>query len=570
LIKNGNGTLTLSAANIYTGATAVNLGTLALNGGSLGGTAVSVGNATVTATTGNATLQVDGNYAAAGSLILKGGDGTATGQGTLSMVDGTINTFTLSSAATGTVFTMGSATASTSSFLNLEVGATADSIVITTGKLSVLGGVTINITGLGGLTGAQQTLISAGNNSVANFALGNFTLNTSGNFGGYTVSLANDSSTAGKKLFLNETANAAPITAYWKGTNGDGNWNSFTGGNANISNFTIDAGGATNANGALAGTTNVVFNATGASNFASTILGADTTINSLTFNGIASSSVSIGGTNVLTINASNANGNPAGNGITVASGSGNHTLSTKVALGADQTWTVTDASTTLTASNQISGGFALTKAGAGTLILSGASNYTGATNVSSGKVIVSGSLNGTTAVNVASGATLASGSSGGAITTGTVSGDAVDVAGILSPGDSSLAAITLTLATGTKLNFESGSALRLDLAAAGSSDSVIFGGSAGDWLSGSGNAMLTLNGPIDYASTYLVFQNVSTLGFTFANITGYDSANWTATFASTGNDYVLTFAAVPEPISPVSLLGGLGMLIGLRRLRRRR
>jgi autotransporter-associated beta strand protein len=215
-------------------------------------------------------------------------------------------------------------------------------------------------------------------------------------------------------------------------------------------------------------------------------------------------------------------------------------------------------------------GGALVKGGAGTLILSNINTYNGATTISGGEVVVSGSLNGTTAVNVASGATLASGATGGAITTGAVSGNSVDVAGTLSPGDTALAPITLTLSAGTKLNFESGSVLRLDVAPNGSSDSVIFGGSAGDWLSGSGNATLSLHGVINYSSTYVVFQNVSTPGFAFAGVTGYDSSNWTPTFAMSGNDYVLSFAAIPEPGSAVSLAGGVAMLLGLQKRRRRK
>jgi len=571
LTKNGAGVLTLSANNSYTGLTAVNLGTLALNNGSIPANSslnntLTIGSATVTSTAGNATLLIVGNSTIGAPLSIRGGDGVTTGQGTLSLVDGTSNTLTLST----TGLTIGNATAGTSSVLDMEVGSTADSIVISSDRLRVNGNVTLNITGIGGLNGVQQTLMSSNIASNASFAVTNFTLNTSGNFSGYVVSLSSDSATTGKHLFLDEVANAAPTTAYWKGTNGDGVWSSFTGGNADISNFATDAGGATNANGALASTTNVVFTATGATNFTNTTLGADTTINSLTFNGTATSPVGIGGNNTLTIEASNANGNTAGNGITAASGSGNYTLSTKIALGADQTWTVTDASSTLTASNQISGAFALTKAGAGTLVLSGPSTYTGATNVNSGKVIVSGSLNGTTNVEVASGATLASGASGGSITTGATSGTAIDVAGILSPGDTNIAPIHLALAVGTKLNFESGSTLRLDVASAGSSDSVIFDGTASDWLSGSGNVTLALNGTIDYSSTYVVFQNVSTPGFAFAGITGYDTTNWKANITQVGDNYDLSFSVIPEPGSLVSLLGGVGLLLGLQRRPRRR
>lgn len=62
---------------------------------------------------------------------------------------------------------------------------------------------------------------------------------------------------------------------------------------------------------------------------------------------------------------------------------------------------------------------------------------------------------------------------------------------------------------------------------------------------------------------------MTTDGFAFANITGYDAVNYTANFADAGSSYQVNFVAVPEPGSAVSLLGGLGMVVALRRMRRR-
>ena len=66
------------------------------------------------------------------------------------------------------------------------------------------------------------------------------------------------------------------------------------------------------------------------------------------------------------------------------------TISSNITLGANQTWTANSGGSTgtaaLTVSGQISGGFGITKAGNGTLTLSGSNSYTGATTVSAGVV----------------------------------------------------------------------------------------------------------------------------------------------------------------------------------------
>ena len=64
-------------------------------------------------------------------------------------------------------------------------------------------------------------------------------------------------------------------------------------------------------------------------------------------------------------------------------------------------------------------------------------------------------------------------------------------------------------------------------------------------------------------------QNVTTAGCTPASITGDDSADYTANFAQVGGNYQISFTAVPELGAVVSLLGGLGMLLGLNPFRRR-
>jgi len=246
-------------------------------------------------------------------------------------------------------------------------------------------------------------------------------------------------------------------------------------------------------------------------------------------------------------------------------------ISVPITLNNNLAMTVTKAANTLTLGGAIDGsGKSVTKTGAGALVLSGANTYTGTTTVSNGTAIVSGSLSGTTSVSVAAGAILASCPTGSIVT---AAAGNVSVTGNLAPGGSTVGAgagtLNLSLGTGGKLNFAPASTLLFGLGT--TSDLVAFN-TGGDWLSGSGNATLQLDVTLvgfNYANTYTVFNNVTTDGFTFANIAGYDTVNYTANFFDAGDSYQLSFVAVPEPGSLVSLLGGLGMLVGLRRMRRR-
>jgi autotransporter-associated beta strand protein len=108
------------------------------------------------------------------------------------------------------------------------------------------------------------------------------------------------------------------------------------------------------------------------------------------------------------------------------SGTG-HVISSLVALEADKTFNLGNASR-LGISSAISGGFGLTKTGAGILELSGTSGYSGPTLVSAGSLLVNGQLD-TSAVTVQSGGLLG----GSGVLNGGVT---VQAGGTFSPGNS--------------------------------------------------------------------------------------------------------------------------------------
>ena len=121
----------------------------------------------------------------------------------------------------------------------------------------------------------------------------------------------------------------------------------------------------------------VYFAVPGASNLATT-LGQDFQIQGLVLTATASSPMSIGGSNTLTLGSG---------GITLNYGSGGGTISTAVALGTSQTWT-NDSTNPLSISGPVSGGYGLTVAGSGVVILSGSDSYSGTTTISGGTLVI--------------------------------------------------------------------------------------------------------------------------------------------------------------------------------------
>ncbi|UAY51599.1 autotransporter-associated beta strand repeat-containing protein [Ferruginibacter albus] len=224
-----------------------------------------------------------------------------------------------------------------------------------------------------------------------------------------------------------------------------------------------------------------------------------------------------------------------------------------------------------TESNVIANGFAansivtsstntFTKIGTGTITLSGANTYSGATTVSNGALLITGSTNASSAITVAAGATLG----GTGAPTGTVS-----LSGNVAPGTS--AGTNGTLSTG---------ALTINAASTYNFDITNVSGTAGtNWdyvnssgaitvnsTSGSPCTIYVVGNPTGFSScsnyTWKIGTGISISGFSankfFINTTGF-STSFGGTFSITqsGNDINLVYtAALATPTVSVSLTTG--------------
>ncbi|MEA3211482.1 MAG: fibronectin-binding autotransporter adhesin [Chthoniobacter sp.] len=270
-----------------------------------------------------------------------------------------------------------------------------------------------------------------------------------------------------------------------------------------------------------------------------------------------------------------------------ASGSGavNFTSATALTLSGTNTARALTLSGTSTLTNSLaaalvdngSGATSLIKSGAGTWAVSGTNSYTGPTNVTAGTLLINGVQGSATgAVTVSSGATLGgTGVIGGATT--------VQNGGSLKPGASAgLLTFTNNLTLGgnaTNTTFELQGTAR---GTAGGYDAIDLGASS--TLTYAGILTLDISSTLPNGTYDLFkFTNASTGDFfnvTLAGSGGYSgsltntSGVWTGdsqgqnfTFTQATGDLVI--GVVPEPGALVSLLGGLGALLGFRRARRR-
>jgi autotransporter-associated beta strand protein len=275
--------------------------------------------------------------------------------------------------------------------------------------------------------------------------------------------------------------------------------------------------------------------------------------------------------------------------------SNTQTISSNIVLGGSQTWSVTNSSGLLAVSGVISGSQALTTNGAGTLTLSGANSYSGATTVSAGTATLtgSGSFASSPTVTVAAGATLnVAGVTGGAnfaggsfalaagqtlAGSGTVSGSmVVQSTAAVSPGTGT-ARSTLTVGTTT---IQAGSFFDVDIGSFTNLSDIDVLNIVGALTTNSLSTIRVHNQagttPTDQLTRNYTIA-LTTTGVTLAGVPSISATGFAAgdsfslSTANGGRNLVLSYVPVPEPAAVLAVFAaGLGLFQGARRLRRPR
>ncbi len=372
IAKSGLGTLVLNAANSYTGGTTVSAGTLtvAANGG-LGTGNAAVNAATLRIGTGGTTGDIAGNVALGGGALVfdRSSDLTYAGSvtGTGSLAKNSAGALTLTGAASWTGPTTVNAGA-------LLLDHTANNSAKLGGGGLTLGGAALTLSGSSaapsaesatGLTlnaGASRVTVTSGTGQSATLALGGITR------GGYATL---DITLPASGAVTTTTANSAGILGGYATVGGAG-WAAATGAGPT---YTIAALAAYSTNDFTAATNNVDATANQAP-------AAGPTVNSLRFNTPAAATVT--NTGALTVNSGGVLVTPnvgssaaAIVGGSLTSGNGQDLIVLQNNTG--NAFTIGAAIT-----NNGATPITLTKAGAGTLVLTGANSYTGGTCVGAG------------------------------------------------------------------------------------------------------------------------------------------------------------------------------------------
>lgn len=437
LTKTGAGTVTLSAANTYSGLTTVSNGGLRLAGTGItiagdiviaGGT-LSYSNAvndqiadTSTITMSSGAFELGARTETIASMAMSGGtlsisSGTLGLDGSSSFTGGTVNlTNNNARINTGGTTTLGNVT------FNYTHASGDNNAVVLGGDVNVNASTTANFSNSGG--GEVRLNL---NNAVRTFDIGSAgNLNLDWVVWSSTASSGGITKTGAGTLSLSKANTYSGGTIIQGGTmilSGDGTLGAASGA-VTVDGGTLDLGGLTRTNGAVTISSGLITNGTlQGSSFASTNAG---TVDAVLAG--AGAGLTKTGSGTLTLTQSNTyTGATTINDGTVAlsGGSGALAPATTVAVNSGGTLdlggrnqeiaglagagNVTNSSGTLTVnkasgtdnfSGVMSGGGGLTKTGAGTLALSGANTYTGATTISGGTLRLNGGGSNTIVGNV--------------------------------------------------------------------------------------------------------------------------------------------------------------------------
>jgi fibronectin-binding autotransporter adhesin len=400
LTKNGAGDLTISGSNTFTGDVTLNTGRLILGndsalGGASGSIVINSGTLDVNAArtlSGNKAQHWNGNFTFAGSNTLNMGTGAVT-LGANSTITVSASTLTVGGDMSGTGYGLTKEGAGTLvlSGSNTYTGTTTISsgtleLAPASGTSTLIG----NITGAGNITksGSGTTIIAGGANG--NTISGTLAVN------GGTLQIGNSTTAndntqrltaissvtvaSGATLVLNNSAalraGNAPITLAGNLT-GDTTGIAVGGFHNALGALTMNAGTLTTYNGAALG-------------FQAYALNGD---------------VSVGGSSASYISAGGTSGN---NGVHLANNAAGVTRIFDVADVTSSSAADLIVSARLLNSSNAGAATALTKNGAGTLVLSGNNSYTGTTTINAGtlQANASGALGSTTNITVNGGSLL--------------------------------------------------------------------------------------------------------------------------------------------------------------------
>ena len=425
LAKLGTGTLTLSGLNTYTGTSTLAGGTLNLNAVETAGTSGPLGKSTAVGSillTGG-TLQ----YSASNQYDYSGRFSTAASQQYNVDTNGqavtwatalTSSSGSLTKSGTGTLTLSGNNTYTGNTTISGGVLALASS-----GKLynGAWNGSAVITVGAGG-TWLLPDYSYGGVGQLADYA-------TSRVLNGGTIEVTGTTQSSGQDF----TVSASGGTFRYNPTNTSDTLSLVGNGNGNITLnglLTLDAignikitgtGGATDGiiagTGSLAKTGSGTLTLGGANTYSgSTTIGAGVVNLAVAQNGTANGPLGTSGT--ITLNG----------GYLQYSSANQNDYSSRFSTAAGQQYKVDTNNQAVTwATGLTSSGGLLTKAGTGTLTLSGSNTYAGTTSINAGMLMLTGSLASGSAVTVANGAILAG--------TGTAGGNvAVSSGGVLTPG----------------------------------------------------------------------------------------------------------------------------------------